>query len=360
MRNRVMYGLCLILAGCLLSGCGGRSPVMPGEPPSPTQTTVVMASPTPMPRQTTTPTTAPTSPPASQTSVPIVVNTPAPTQSMVPSVTTPTPAATTAPSPTATPAPVSPLPASAHASPVPAQTPSPAPALPVVTKSPTDETVMEGESCWFIARYENAVWAVWHFVSPDGQNDMTYEAMMKRFPTMEIRGGDISNLELRNIPLEADGWRVYCRYSNDSGYVDTGRATIHVTPNPNAAQIASGGATQTLGVNGFAGSWSDSETGLGTMVIQDLGGGYYQIQVEWRESPESRLDWTMTAGAYELGRLDYTNCKCVRQTFSSDGMYYIATLYENGSGHLAFDVHGRLLWSSDMEDMPENTIFARQ
>ena len=43
--------------------------------------------------------------------------------------------------------------------------------LPVVTKSPTDETVNEGGHAEFVARFENAVWAVWHFVSPDGETD---------------------------------------------------------------------------------------------------------------------------------------------------------------------------------------------
>ena len=40
--------------------------------------------------------------------------------------------------------------------------------LPRVTKSPTGETVAVNGSAQFIAKYENADLAEWHFVSPDG------------------------------------------------------------------------------------------------------------------------------------------------------------------------------------------------
>ena len=105
----------------------------------------------------------------------------------------------------------------------------PATVLPTVTKNPTDETVEEGGSCLFLAGYENAVLAVWHFVSPDGQTDMTYEAAQAAFPSLEIRNGMYSNLQLRNIPYSLNGWRVYCQYSNPGvGYVNTETARITV------------------------------------------------------------------------------------------------------------------------------------
>ena len=117
---------------------------------------------------------------------------------------------------------------------------SPTPELlpPVITKSPTDETVEEGGSCWFVAKYKNAEIAVWHFVSPDGQSDLTYEAAQKAFPNMEILNGMYSNMQLKNIPYAANGWRVYCRYSNASGYVDTGTALITVLPGATAGVAA--------------------------------------------------------------------------------------------------------------------------
>ena len=106
------------------------------------------------------------------------------------------------------------------------------PNLPIITKSPTDETVPIGGNCSFVARYENAVWAVWHFVSPDGQTDLTYEEASGQFPTLEIINGMYSTMKLRNIPAELNGWRVYCRYTNRSGDSDTKTALITVTDAP--------------------------------------------------------------------------------------------------------------------------------
>ena len=129
----------------------------------------------------------------------------------------------------------SPEPAEPEATPAPTPEPTPTAAaenLPIITKSPTDETVAVGGNCSFVARYENAVWAVWHFVSPDGQTDLTYEEASQLFPTLEIINGMYSTMKLRNIPVELSGWRVYCRYSNPSGYKDTGSALITVTNAP--------------------------------------------------------------------------------------------------------------------------------
>ena len=147
--------------------------------------------------------------------------TPAPAASTpAPSASTPAPAATPAPTPAPTPTPT----------PTPAPTPAPNPAdLPVIKKSPTSETVAEGGSCYFAANYQNALWAVWHFVSPDGQTDLTYEEAQERFPDVQILNGMYSQMQLKNISKDLNGWQVYCRYSNRSGAVDTDKATITVT-----------------------------------------------------------------------------------------------------------------------------------
>ncbi|MBQ6428815.1 MAG: hypothetical protein IJK03_08560, partial [Oscillospiraceae bacterium] len=194
---------------------------------------------------------------------------PVPTPTPVPEV--PTPSAPVLPEPAsagARPDPSDPEEASGQSDPldpeerrdpVP-QDASPAPTLPRVTKSPTDETVEEGGSCLFLAKYENAEYAVWHFVSPDGLNDMTYEAAQAAFPTMQIRNGMYSNLQLGNIPYAVNGWKVYCRYSNtDAGYVDTAMAQITVVRDPNRAFTA---APQAVRRAGFEGEWAEESSGL--------------------------------------------------------------------------------------------------
>ena len=110
--------------------------------------------------------------------------------------------------------------------------PDPYKDLPKITKSPTDETVDEGGSCSFIGNYENAIWAVWHFVSPDGKTDYRYENAVNVFTGLVIEGGDVSHLKLKNIPYSLNGWRVYCEYSNYAGAVRTNMATVWVNPKP--------------------------------------------------------------------------------------------------------------------------------
>ena len=100
--------------------------------------------------------------------------------------------------------------------------------LPVITKNPQDVTVEIGGSCYFLARYENADLAEWHFVSPDGKRDLTYQEAAAEFSTMEIYDGNYSNLHLKHIPLEANGWMVYCRYSNKIGSRDTNFALLRI------------------------------------------------------------------------------------------------------------------------------------
>ncbi len=100
--------------------------------------------------------------------------------------------------------------------------------LPKVTKHPTDETVAAGDSCWFVAKYENAIWAEWHFVSPDGKTDLNYEKITTQFPDLVVVEGYASTTRLKNIPKEMDGWKVYCRFSNNNGSVNTDMATIRI------------------------------------------------------------------------------------------------------------------------------------
>ena len=80
-----------------------------------------------------------------------------------------------------------------------------------------------GGECVFIANYSNAIWAVWHFVSPDGKTDYRFDdkAMQTAFPGLKVENGMYSNMSLKNIPAELNGWRVCCEYRNNSGSVRT-------------------------------------------------------------------------------------------------------------------------------------------
>ena len=127
--------------------------------------------------------------------------------------------------------------------------------LPKITKNPTSETVEKGGSCWFVAKYKDAIWAEWHFVSPDGNTDLKYDKVGTQFPNLKVVDGNVSTMQLKNIPAEMNGWRVYCRFSNDYGSVETEWATItikgeaapntgvpRVTKSPTGENVAAGGS----------------------------------------------------------------------------------------------------------------------
>ncbi|MBQ9662539.1 MAG: hypothetical protein IJV40_05245, partial [Oscillospiraceae bacterium] len=192
----------------------------------------------------------------------------------------PTPATTPTPVPAATPAPTA----------APAQTAG----VPKVTKSPTDETVDAGGSCWFVAKYENAIWAVWHFVSPDGKTDLSYDQINTQFPKLEVTKGYASTTQLKNIPAEMNGWKVYCRFSNNTGSVDTGKATVTVR----GTQTAATGGTVTTTPVQTAGVPKVTKSPTGETV--DAGGSCWfvakyenAIWAEWHfVSPDGKTDLT--------------------------------------------------------------------
>ena len=197
-KNQLAFLAVLLLCAMLLTACGSRQ--------SATVQPIATPSPTPVP----------TIPPSS---VPIITTTPTPAPTPIP-----TPAPTPVPTPVPTPAPT-PVPTPV---PTPAATPVPA-GYPTVTKNPTNETVKEGGYCYFVAKYQNAKWATWHFVSPDGGTDLDYKAALQNFPTLGIEGGDTSTVLLKTIPLTMNGWSAYCDFFNDVGHSKTTSATITVT-----------------------------------------------------------------------------------------------------------------------------------
>ncbi len=191
MRKRLLSVFLLLLAVLMLTACGSRRKKAASDEP-----------PFPVP---------------SETAVPVF--TPAPTPEPTP---VPTPEPTPVPTPEPTPSP-EPTP-----EPTPAPTPTPAPKLPVITKDPGSETVPTNGKCQFVTRYENADFAEWHFISPDGSKDLDYVQMQKEFPTLKVINGYSKDLTLENIPDALNGWRVYCRFSNKAGAVKTATALITV------------------------------------------------------------------------------------------------------------------------------------
>ena len=116
----------------------------------------------------------------------------------------------------------------------------------VITKSPSGETVNEGDDAKFISRARNYVGLVWLFISPDGQTVYENNQAEEAFPGLEMAGFEGEELELISIPYAMDGWYVQTRFLDSDGdaYL-TDRAQITVLQGLVASprvKLLSGGA----------------------------------------------------------------------------------------------------------------------
>ena len=340
----------LLIAALLLSGCGAKSEV---EYTEPSQVIVIEPEPTAsLPQDQATPTPLPTSEPT-----PLPMATPAPTP-------TPLPIATPAPTP---------IPA---ATPRPASTPAPVTnQAPRVTKSPTDEKVPVGGSCYFVAKYENAIWAVWHFVSPDGSRDLDYLDAGKEFKDLEIINGYASTMKLKKIPAALNGWTVYCRFSNNVGATDTKSAKITVkgapeptttpaptaTPTPTVVPVPTPTPTPTptetpvIVYFDYTGTFTETGEQKATLVISG-GPDRYQISVHWTTGDNEYSLWTFSGQFSETGILQYSDA-VMTVVNSQTGATQVK--YTGGTGKLAYVDSGVIgvYWTEDQSESSEKTHF---
>ena len=313
MKRKLSFVFCLVLSVCVLSGCGSLRPNAPGaETPAPAAAALPSAEPT---------------------ALPTPEPTPAPTAA-------PTPEPTPVPAPTPTPAPTP--------APIQAPAPTPTPAnLPRVTKSPTDETVLVNGTCQFVSRYENARLAEWHFISPDGTRDIDYTKAQEEFPTLTVLNGYTKDLTLKTIPETLNGWRVYCRFSNDAGSVNTGSALITVlngqgTPAP---------APQS---QGFEGRWAEEIAGRCQIVFSYKGEGSVYADISWSSSAAERSRWQMTADVYRDDIMVYDDAHYWYETWSDDRHFTVSDESFGGSGSFYMQ-DGKLHWHNDQTN--EDTVF---
>ena len=260
----------------------------------------------------------------------------------------PTPEPTPMPTPEPTPMPTpEPTPV-----PTPAPTPEPAPVvsnLPRITKDPASETVAVNGKCQFVTRYENAELAEWHFVSPDGSRDLDYVQAGREFPTMKIINGFTKDLTLDLIPAELNGWKVYCRFSNSSGAVNTKPALITV----NRSQVI---PVPTAQLARFEGRWAEEISGRCVLYFSYRTQDSVSVNIEWPNSAFERYCWTMTAFANGYGDMVYTDGYSWVETYINDTDYVVSGQTYNGRGY--FYMNGNKLHWVDA-DTGRETVFNR-
>ena len=308
MKKKLLLSMLLVFAVLTVAACSSRSETVPAASyapviPTPTEA-VVTPAPTPMPAPTLEPTPAPT------------------------------PVPTPAPTPVPTPAPV--------------QTPTPVQNnYPLIKKDPGSETVFANGKCQFVTRYENAKLAEWHFISPDGTRDLDYIQAQNEFPTLKVLNGFTKDLTLENIPESLNGWRVYCRFSNDYGAVNTNTAVITVKP----AQSTSTPVPQPVG---FEGTWTEEIAGRCFISFDYWGEGSVRASIVWSGSAWERRCWDVVASVYRNDIMTYSNGHSWVETWTDEYNYTVTEESHTDSGSFSIQ-NGKLYWHNDQTG--QDTVF---
>jgi hypothetical protein len=226
--------------------------------------------------------------------------------------------------------------------------------------------VNAGGSAWFVAKHQNAIWAVWHFVSPDGTRDLSYSDAAAVFQGLKIIGGDQSTLQLQNIPNDLNGWKVYCAFRNNAGSVNTDSAMITVSGAP-APQNTGSTQTQSSGTlivaqntsSGYTGSYVESVAGRGVMDITGSP-ALYKVHVRWSGSAYTYAEWDFSGTFSDTGILSYNDAVMTYYDMSNNTSRVV---FRNGSGTLAYIDSGLygVYWTEFRSDASaDNTFFQKQ
>ena len=96
-----------------------------------------------------------------------------------------------------------------------------------VTKNPTSESHVPGETALFVANANAYTSLQWVFVAPGGAEYSADEFAMQ-FPKSALSGTDGTTLSIYNVTTDMSGWSVYCIFSNGSRAVWTNQAWLYV------------------------------------------------------------------------------------------------------------------------------------
>ena len=105
-----------------------------------------------------------------------------------------------------------------------------------ITKSPGAETVEEGGSCNFTAHANNYKTIEWYFEKGSSKVAATDAASV--FKGLKISGTGAEKLKLSNIPLEMNGWKVYCVFKTPGESKTTKSCSLKVTAKKNSKATA--------------------------------------------------------------------------------------------------------------------------
>lgn len=97
-----------------------------------------------------------------------------------------------------------------------------------ITKNPTDEARSAGGTAWFVSGAANYNSLEWKFMDPAG-TFYTVQEFRNRFPYASVYGEHTTNLTIRNLSTDMNGFGVICTFYNNNGPTDTKMAFLYVS-----------------------------------------------------------------------------------------------------------------------------------
>ena len=97
-----------------------------------------------------------------------------------------------------------------------------------ITKSPTDEVRLAGDTAIFKSAATGYDKLTWNFESPD-KKAVTVQEFKTRFPYAVVEGENTTTLTVKNLSTDMNGWAVYCTFFNGETEVSTTLAFLYVT-----------------------------------------------------------------------------------------------------------------------------------
>ena len=97
-----------------------------------------------------------------------------------------------------------------------------------ITKNPTDEARSAGGTAWFVSGAANYNSLQWKFMDPAG-TFYTVQEFRNRFPYASVDGERTTNLTIRNLGTDMNGFGVICTFYNNNGPTDTKMAFLYVS-----------------------------------------------------------------------------------------------------------------------------------
>ena len=150
---------------------------------------------------------------------------------------------------------------------------------PVIDRQPESVSIKENEECVFQVAHGAAETFLWRFVDPDSGRTILATKAPEEFPGLEVDGAQTDRLSLKRVPLELDGWGVFCRLSNGSDSVDTVIAMLSVRYNVNAVTTAAPTVTNAppnVSLSPVVNQNQQNDTADGEAVVRAVN-GYLQM-----------------------------------------------------------------------------------